>query len=141
MECATAIQSPGIVVDIISYMVHEMCWFSWTRLKHTRIFSSQVHSCIMLYLRSSLYETQSACLFSESIKNLDLKCWCIWIARPSWRGIINTFTLTYCIMACPIDARRTYFSFPTNKLFKNILRDLGRYSTFFRDDSNPSGEG
>ena len=25
MECAMAIQSPGILVSIINYMVHEMC--------------------------------------------------------------------------------------------------------------------
>ena len=45
------------------------------------------------------------------------------------------------IMACPIDARGTDFSFPTNKLSKKICRDLGKYSTIFPDDSNPSGEG
>ena len=28
MECVTAIQSPGIVVTIINYMVPEMCWLS-----------------------------------------------------------------------------------------------------------------
>ena len=33
------------------------------------------------------------------------------------------------------------FSFPTNKLSKKICRDLGKYSTIFPDDSNPSGEG
>ena len=56
-------------------------------------------------------------------------------------GTINDFGRTCCIMACPIDARGTDFSFPTNKLSKKLCRVLGRYSTFFPDDSIPSGEG
>ena len=30
------------------------------------------------YLRTLLYGTQSPCLFSESVKKLDPKCWCIY---------------------------------------------------------------
>ena len=39
------------------------------------------------------------------------------------------------------NARGIDFSIPTNKLSKKICRDLGKYSTIFPDDSNPSGEG
>ena len=55
-------------------------------------------------------------------------------------GTINTFGRTCCIMACPIDARRIDFTFPTTKLSKKVRRDIGRYSTFFPEDFIPSGE-
>ena len=53
---------------------------------------------------------------------------------------MNVFGQTCCIMACPIDERRTDFSFPTNKLSKKIWTDLGKYSQFFSEDFIPSGE-
>ena len=130
IECVTATQSSGIKVSIINYMVPEMCWFSWTRFRRTRNFSSLVHSCTMFILESFTVWNKK-CLFIQSIKNVDAKCWCIWIPRPSWRVTINAFDRTCCIMATPIVASWTSFSFPTNKLSKKIRRDLGKYSTFF----------
>ena len=92
------------------------------------------------YLRILLYGTQNPCLFSDSVKNLDPKCWCIRIPRPGWRDTISAFGRTCCIMACPINPKRTDFFFPTNKLFKKIRRDLERYSRFVSGDSIPPGE-
>ena len=40
-------------------------------------------------------------------------------------------------MTCSIDARETDFSCLTNKLSRNIGRDLGRNSTFLSEDSIP----
>ena len=130
IECVTATQSSGIKVSIINYMVPEMCWFSWTRFRHTRNFSSLVHSCTMFILENFTVWNKK-CLFIQSIKNVDAKRWCIWIPRPSWRVTINAFDRTCCIIATPIVASWTNFSFPTNKLSKKIRRDLGKYSTFF----------
>ena len=56
-------------------------------------------------------------------------------------GTIKAFGRSCCIIACPIDATGTDFSFPTNKVSNKMRRDLGRYSTFLSDDSFALGEG
>ena len=121
-----------------------MNWFSWTRFRKIRNFSSLVHTCTTFVLDKLLYGTQNPCLFSKSIENLNLKCWCPWIRDTmnvfGRRDTMNVFGRTCCVMACPIDERRTDFSFLTNKLSKKICTDLGKYSQFFSEDFIPSGE-